>query len=144
MRKWIFVSLFLAMTPAAAWAMEDTPENRAAQVDRYLKAIPPETVLADVAEKVAKTLPPEQRQAYVTMLTKHMNMERFTQAMRAALIKWFTADEDQAMAEFYASPNGKSIMKKMGDYMAELMPTMQEELMKAAQAAQSEMQSPPK
>jgi hypothetical protein len=141
MKKWIFVSLFLAMTPAA-WAMEDTPENRAAQVDRYLKAIPPETVLADVAEKVAKTLPPEQRQAYVAMLTKHMNMERFTQAMRAALIKWFTADEDQAMAEFYSSPNGKSITKKMGDYMAELMPTMQEELMKAAQSAQSEMQKP--
>lgn len=141
MRKWIFVGMFLAMTPAA-WAMEDTPENRAAQVDRYLKAIPPETVLADVAEKVAKTLPPEQRQAYVSMLTKHMDMPRFTQAMRGALIKWFTADEAQAMAEFYSSPTGKSIMKKMGDYMAELMPTMQEEIVKAAQGAQADLQKP--
>jgi hypothetical protein len=71
-----------------------------------------------------------------------MDMVAFTQAMRGALIKWFTADEALAMAEFYASPTGKSITKKMGDYMAELMPTMQTELMKAAQAAQVEMQKP--
>jgi len=142
MKKWIFAGLFLAMTPVAALAMEDTPENRAAQVDRYLKAIPPETMIADMTEKVAKSMPPEQGRLYVSMLTKHMDMAAFTQAERSALIKWFTADEVLAMAEFYASPAGKSIMKKMGDYTAELMPTIQTELMKAAQAAQAEMQKP--
>lgn len=143
MKRLIIAALFLALSPAmwssAALAIEDTPENRTTQVDRYLKAVPPESMLNDMIEKVGKTLPPDQRAAFTSMLTKHLNLTRFTGAMRAALIKWFTADEIAAMADFYGSPAGKAIMKKMGDYMAELMPMMQEELGKAMQATQAEM-----
>lgn len=143
MKKLIIAALLAALSPAlwssAALAIEDTPENRAAQVDHYLTVVPPESLFNDVTEKVAKTMPPDQRAAFVAMLTKHLDLARFNDAMRAALIKWFTADEMAAMSEFYGSPAGKSIMKKMGDYMAELMPTMQQELAKAMQATQAEM-----
>ena len=35
------------------------------------------------------------------------------------------------MADFYGSPVGKSAMQKFGTYMADIMPTMEAEIMKA-------------
>jgi hypothetical protein len=58
--------------------------------------------------------------------------------MTDAMIKHFTTDELKALADFYGSPVGKSVMQKFGAYMAELMPTMQAEIVKAqAKANQS-------
>lgn len=143
MKKWIIAALFVALTPAAwtstALAITDTPENRAAQADRYLAAVPPQALFDDMIEKISKTIPEAQRAAFVTGLTKHMDMARLTPAMRASLIKQFTPDELAAMADFYGSPTGKSIMKKMGDYMADMMPVMQQEMTKAMQGVQAEM-----
>jgi len=36
-----------------------------------------------------------------------------------------------ALADFYESPEGNSAMKKMGEYMADVMPTLQEEMVRA-------------
>ena len=44
----------------------------------------------------------------------------------------FTTDELKALADFYGSPVGKSAMKKFGAYMADIMPVVQAEIMKAA------------
>jgi hypothetical protein len=35
------------------------------------------------------------------------------------------------LADFYGSPVGKSAMQKFGTYMADIMPTMEAEIMKA-------------
>jgi hypothetical protein len=35
------------------------------------------------------------------------------------------------LADFYGSPVGKSAMQKFGAYMADIMPTMEAEIMKA-------------
>jgi hypothetical protein len=37
----------------------------------------------------------------------------------------------KALADFYGSPVGKSAMQKFGAYMADIMPTMEAEIMKA-------------
>jgi len=36
-----------------------------------------------------------------------------------------------ALADFYGSPVGKSAMQKFGAYMADIMPTIEAEIMKA-------------
>jgi hypothetical protein len=51
--------------------------------------------------------------------------------MTDAMVKHFTTEELKALADFYGSPVGKSAMQKFGAYMADLMPTMQAEIMKA-------------
>jgi hypothetical protein len=77
------------------------------------------------------------------MMTKHLDFDAITKAMRAAMMKTFTADELTALADFYSSAVGKSAMAKMGDYMSELMPVMMVEVAKAQGSVQQELMKKP-
>jgi hypothetical protein len=135
----LFAALALACQPSAAPApLEDTPENRAAQVDRYFVAQPPEQMLADMVENMSARMPDEQRTPFVSLMTKHLDMAKLNTAMRESMGKHFTADELRALADFYGSELGKSAMQKFGTYMADVMPTIQAEIMAAVGKAQSE------
>jgi hypothetical protein len=113
------------------WALDDTTANREEQAARYLQATPPKELFQDMAEQVAKTLPPEQRGDFKALFLKYLDIDAITKAMKESLVKNFTADELKAVADFYLSPVGKSAMKKMGLFMADLMPTIQAETIKA-------------
>ncbi|MEM9479132.1 MAG: DUF2059 domain-containing protein [Verrucomicrobiota bacterium] len=128
------------LTLSTAVAIEDTPENRKVQADRYLKATPPEEMFADMAEQMAKGFPEDERESFKSLLTKHLDIPALSQAMKDSMVKHFTAKELKALADFYGSEVGKSAMKKFGVYMADVMPAIQGEVMKA-QAKASEEQA---
>ncbi len=128
----------LALGMRAAQAMEDTPANREAQADRYLNATPPAEMFKDMAEQMSREMSPAQRQLFVDLMTKHLDIGSVTQIMKASLVRSFTADELKALADFYGSAVGKSAMKKMGVYMADVMPGIQGEMAKAQQKAAQE------
>jgi len=118
--------------------MPDTPENRTREAARYLQTTPPEDLFRDMAEKVSVQFPEEQRDSFKAMLTTNLDIEALTAAMRGAMVKHFSADELSALADFYGSPVGKSAMSKFGAYMAEVMPTIQAEMVKAIEKTQAE------
>ena len=59
---------------------------------------------------------------------------------------WFEApnQELKALADFYGSAVGKSAMKKFGTYMADVMPDIQAEMIKAQAKANREEKAPQK
>jgi len=126
--------LVLAVFPAA-WALEDTPANREQEAARYLQATPPKDMMSDMAEQMSKNLPQEQRESFKALLVQHLDMNALTKAIKDAMVKDFTAEELKALADFYGSPVGKSAMKKFDTYMADVMPSIQAEMMKAQAAA---------
>jgi hypothetical protein len=132
MTRWLSVVFFLT-TISLAVAMEDTPENREQQVDRYLQAVPPQPVFEDLMNKMFKNLPADQRNTLMGD-TKNFDFDALNNLTRSAMLKTFTADELAALADFYGSPVGRSAMSKMGDYMAALMadfmPLMEAEMAK--------------
>ena len=121
-----------------AFALDDTPQNREQQADRYLGAVPPQSMMSDMSAKMAETLPEEQRDQFKALMTKHLDLGRVTAAIKAAMIKTFTADELKALADFYGSDVGKSAMAKMGTYMSEVMPATMNEVQSALVKAQGE------
>ena len=121
-----------------AFALDDTPQNREQQAYRYLAAAPPQSMMSDMAAKMAETLPEEQRDQFKALMTKHLDLGRVTAAIKAAMIKTFSADELQALADFYGSDVGKSAMAKMGTYMSEVMPATMNEVQSALVKAQGE------
>jgi hypothetical protein len=139
--KLLIVVPFVCLTSAAAWALEDTPENRAEQADYYLRVVPAQTLMTEMAGKLAATLPENQRAGFITMMTKNLDMAAVTRAMRASMIKNFSADELKAVADFYGSPIGKSAMTKFGSYMADAMGPLQAEMMKALAITQQQMKA---
>jgi hypothetical protein len=137
----LFAAMALACQPSAPAPLEDTPENRSTQIDRYFESTPPEALVKDMLNKMTARMPDQQRTLFVERITKHLDMPKLRTIMHDAMSKNFTADELRALADFYGSPNGKSVMAKFGTYMQEAMPAIQQEFIAAAGKAQSEMQS---
>jgi hypothetical protein len=140
----VFAVMALACQPSSTPAtLEDTPENRSAQIDRYFVAQPPEAVLKDITEKMSAQMPEEHRVRFVDLMTKQLDVAKISTAMRESMAKHFTADELRALADFYGSEIGRSAMAKFGNYMADVMPTIQTEVMAAVAKVQNEFSAAP-
>ena len=135
----LLISVCILLIWTSAFAMPDTPENRAREAARYIQTTPPKDLLRDMAEKVSVQFPADQRDAFKAVLTKNLDIEALTAAMRGAMVKHFSADELSALADFYGSSIGKSAMSKFSAYMAEVMPALQAEMVKAIQKTQAEL-----
>ena len=140
-RRYYRIAVVLLALIGSAFASDvssDTPENRAKVVDEYLKVIPVKDLLDDMTEKLAATVPENNREAFKPMLTKHFDLDALVAAEKQSLAKIFTVGELRAMIAYRSTPEGKSSMKKMGAYIADLMPAVQAELVKAVQATAQE------
>jgi hypothetical protein len=142
MKKLTILVFAALLTTFNAVALEDTPENRRIQAARYAEVSPLEDLLLDAAQKGAMNLPPADRQMFVDLLTKHLDIDTLKAQVNEIMVEHFTADELKALADFYGSDVGRSALNKFGAYMADAMPVLQAELMKAQAKANREMESP--
>ena len=127
--------LLLVLTLSAwspVFSAADTPETRHKEAERYLQVSPPKALFEDMADKMAANLPADQREQFKKIMTTDVDIAALSKAMTDAMVKNFTTEELKALADFYGSPVGKSAMQKFGAYMADIMPVMQAEIMKAA------------
>ena len=130
--------LLFAMLTIPVLALEDSKANREQEAARYLKATPPKEMFENMTEQMAKNMPVDQREDFKSLLVKHLDIEALTKVMKESMVKSFTADELKALADFYGSPVGRSAMKKFGTYMADVMPSIQAEIIKAQAKANRE------
>ena len=133
MQKHTFALTIVTLFTLATFVLSatDTPETRRHEAERYLKVIPPKALFEDMADKMAANLPPDQRDQFKKLMTSQLDIAALTKAMIDSMVKHFTTEELKALADFYGSPVGKSAMQKFGAYMADIMPTMEAEIMKA-------------
>jgi len=130
-REIIIIAVTLFTSSALVFSAPDTPETRRREAERYLQVNPPKALFEDMAEKMAANLPPDQREQFKRVMMTQLDIAALTKAMMDAMVKDFTTDELKALADFYGSPVGKSAMQKFGTYMADIMPALQAEIMKA-------------
>jgi hypothetical protein len=110
---------------------DDSVETRIIEAQRYAATTPADELFANATESMAMNLPPDQRPRYRALMNKHLDVDRLTQVMIDAMVRHFTTDELSALADFYGSKEGKSAMAKFGPYMADVMPIIQAEMLKA-------------
>jgi hypothetical protein len=134
--------MVLLMHSNTVFGVEDTVENRNNEADRYISVTPPKELLQDVAKQMALNYPPEKRELFIKIMTQYLDIDVLTKSMKDSMIKIFTADELAAMADYYGSSNGLSATKKMGAYMAEIMPTIQAEALKAVAMGYKDIKGP--
>lgn len=127
----IMVVCAVALLAAPISAIENTEANRLEQAERYLTATPPSEMVNDMAVNMSKNMPTEKATDFVAVMTKGVDLGVLRKSMLDAMVKHFTADELKALADFYGSPVGKSAMQKFGPYMQDVMPKIQQEVMKA-------------
>ncbi|MCL4501022.1 MAG: DUF2059 domain-containing protein [Deltaproteobacteria bacterium] len=120
-------------------APADTEENRQAAAKQYLEAAPPQELLTEMSGRVVKMLPEQSQKPFLEVMNSKSLRESTYNITLKALVKHFTVHELKAMTAFYGSPEGKSIRQKFGDYMGEVMPQVNKEVIAALQ----QIKSPP-
>ncbi len=86
MKKSIAAAVAVLLFCAIAWALEDTPDNRGQQADRYLVAMPVKEMLDDMTAQMVKGLPAEQREKFKDVF-KHLDMAAVEKAMKKSLVR---------------------------------------------------------
>jgi hypothetical protein len=146
MKRRLFTLQFLTLICLQCGAFAeppDTPETRRREAERYLQAVPPKEMFADMADKMAVNVPPPEREKFKQTLTSELDIVALSRAMHDALVKYFTTAELKALADFYGSPVGNSAMKKFPTYLTELMPRIEREIMRAQAKAQPQSSATP-
>jgi len=136
--KRLLVVAFLCLFATVASASQDTLAERTAAANRYLKAVPMSSLLDDSFNAISQQLPVEQRAEFLSQMKSLVNVKSLEGIARQLMIKHFTTAELNALADFYSSKEGASIMKKFGPYMSDVMPAVQAELMRALQQMQQQ------
>ena len=131
MRYQFLTAILFGSIAFSALALDDSKENREFQAKRYMASQSSEEMLKDMSKSMAMNLPPEQRKDFRNMILNYVDIAVIDEVAQGALVKYFTADELASLADYYSTPLAKSATKKMGSYMAELMPAIQAEFLKA-------------
>ncbi len=123
------------------FAAEDTPEARREAAKVYLKVMPLDKTLEQVSASVLAQLPAQARAEAKETLAA-INPAPLEAIIMDAMIQTFTLDEINAMRAFYASPEGRSILKKMPQFTNAYMPKMMEEVQRIVLASMAKKQQP--
>jgi hypothetical protein len=134
------IAMLVMVLPAAGAAQSpDTLEARQQAVRRHLAAVPIEGMLDDMINTLAGQIPEARRPEFIDLMKKMIVPDTVRAMTMEAMPRHFTVAEIEAMTTFYGSPEGKSIMKKFGPYMGDLMPRVQAEVLRALQKVKEEM-----
>jgi hypothetical protein len=134
------IAMLVMVLPAAGAAQSpDTLEARQQAVRRHLAAVPIEGMLDDMINTLAGQIPEARRPEFIALMKKMVGPDTVRAMTMEAMPRHFTVAEIEAMTTFYGSPEGKSIMKKFGPYMGDLMPRVQAEVLRALQKVKEEM-----
>lgn len=113
------------------FAVDNTEANRIKAADRYLRATPISEMMSDMVTQMGKGQPADKQFWIKNIFDNYLDYQAIEKIMKDSMVNNFSADEIDALADFYSSPNGKSVMKKFGVMMSEAMPLIQSEILKA-------------
>ncbi len=117
---------------------QDSSADRQAAAARYMSVVPMSKMLEDSFAELAKQQPPDKRAGFIAKMKQTVRADALERIALDSMIKTFTADELNALADFYGSKPGRSAMQKFGIYMGHIMPAIQAEIQRAVQQQSSQ------
>ena len=142
MRRLILATIatFFAVAAAAA-DVDDTPDTRMAAAQKYVVALDFTKLMDGALRAGLQGAPDDQKEEFFALAKKHIDYDRMSKLMVAAMVKNFTTKELNAMVVFYGSPEGQSAMAKMPAYMSDVMPVIQSEIQRTLVGIQAELEA---
>jgi len=108
--------------------LEDTPENRARLAERYFELVPFQDMMGEMGEEMASKMPPDSREQFLEYwksFNTSANITEIEAVAKQSLSKHMTTGELAAFVRYMEDPSGRSGMRKMKYYMADIMPILQ-------------------
>jgi len=132
------VLVFLIVPTVNASDISDSSEARLAAAKRYSALVPMTEMIDKSINELTQRIPPDKRDEFSQHMKKLIRAEFLEKLAIESMVKVFTTEELNALADFYGSKVGRAIMGKFEVFMAEIMPAMQQEIMRALQELQQE------
>jgi hypothetical protein len=117
---------------------QDGSADRQAAAARYMSVVPMSKMLEDSFTELAKQLPQDKRAGFIAKMNQTVRADALERIALDSMVKTFTADELNALADFYGSKPGRSAMQKFGLYMGQVMPAVQAEIQRVVQQQSSQ------
>lgn len=118
--------IMLAASPVLA---QDISPERIKAAERYWQAGNFEKSFISNMEKSLTRMPPEQQRNLRKLIDEVSTDQKLKEMSIQTTAQSFTTEELNALADFYSSPTGQSIMVKMPAYMSGLSRIMQTRVM---------------
>ncbi len=138
-----FLVIFAALVMMAAPASADTPEGRLAAAKAYVKVADVPKMMNEMVDAMAQNPQLGLTAGHVEQIRGMFDHGEMENLMVEKMTKHFTEEELLKLAEFYGSPEGISIMKKMPAYMSDVMPFVQQKVAEAVQKAKAQQPTTP-
>ena len=103
-----------------------------AAAERYVAVVDFEKMMNDSILTIAQTYPANQRENVIAKMRRAIDVQWLRNLMINSMVQILTVEELNALADFYGSPVGRSIVRKTPAYFAAFMPAMQQRLKDAA------------
>jgi len=124
---------------ASPEALADNEANRRLAAQKHLEAVPPQEMLVELSNKVVKLLPEKSQKPFLEVMQGKELQEATSRINMQALVKHFNVKEIKALTAFYGSAEGKTIRQKYGDYLADVMPQVNDEVIAALEKARHQV-----
>ena len=131
MKRLLFITALIL--PFNAFG-EDAAELRAA-AERYDAVAGIGKMLHDTNQSLASRLPEDKRDAFIQHMEELVDAEALRTHALETMVQHFTAVELNAMAEFYGTQIGQSILDKFSAYNAVVTPKVMQVVLSAAEEA---------
>ncbi len=105
--------------------MADNQANRNLLAQELLKVQSMDSIIGDIIESMARSVPQGEQQRVRDYMQKNLDVNSIRASAVQSMSKTFTVSELAAMVDFYGSDEGQSIQKKLGPYMTDLSPALQ-------------------
>lgn len=109
-------------------AAADSQDDRMEAALRYMEVVPLRSMFDEMLDSIVKSgqLPIEGN-VFLAEFFERLDIEKLEAVYATLLVKHFSVEELNAFSDFYASDVGKSVMKKLGPFTADVMPLIQGE-----------------
>jgi hypothetical protein len=113
-----------------AYSQDDLASRRAA-AERYEATMPIVKMMEDSIQQMTLSLPNDQRNIFVTQMGQVVDGQQLRTIALDTMVEVFSAEELDALAAFYGSPVGQTIVTKFPVYIAKVMPAIELQLARA-------------
>jgi DUF1009 family protein len=123
------------------WPADSRLENTDAQVLRIVSTLTPELVstTASAVARISMMGQEEKRQQYEDLMLKNLDASTIEKILSKAYQKYFDAKELKDIADFFNSPSGKTVAKKIAAFEVEVQPLIRAQVIQAMGATHREL-----
>ncbi|TCS63168.1 DUF2059 domain-containing protein [Varunaivibrio sulfuroxidans] len=135
MKKIVFLALILACYPTLSFSQsffendaknqnntknQDDAKSRLAAANRYADTMDFNKMMANMTAQMATKMPENKRASFVREMSS-LDWSWMRKLMVTSMVQVFSTKELNTLADFYGSPTGREITRKLPAYMASFL-----------------------